>query len=579
MRTSPPGAAAFHPADLWEPMHTPPIPPNEEARLEALYASEILDTAADSLFDNVAALAAMVCGTSIGAITLIDRDRQWFKAGHGTDLAQTSMPRDQSVCAHAIAQDEFFEVPDIARDARFADNPTLNGEMKIRFYGGSQLTTAGGANLGMLCVMDEQPRQLTPAQQRALSQLSQVVMALLATSQRNRKLYFSEALLSHRSDELASANSFLDSMLEHIPSAVYIKDVRDLRYVRINRAAEHMMGMDRADVVGKSASELFGAEHGRVLEEQDRQVSVSNPAFDALDQVISSRRGARVLHTRKVAVSDAAGNLTHILGIAEDVTRQKTLQQEVLDLNAALQARARDLEATNKSLEVFTAAATHDLRSPLGVIAGYAGLLQKKYGALLDDKGRAFLAVIAGRAKSMAQLIEDLLAFSRLGHRGIATAAVDMQALVGAVLEELQAGGCPVTAVRPGVLPPAHADAALLRQVWINLLSNAIKYSSRADSPQVDISGRIEGAEVIYSVRDNGAGFDMAHYNKLFEVFQRLHTDQEFEGTGVGLPIVHRIVTQHGGRVWAEGKVGQGAVFHFTLPLGPPASPARALAA
>jgi len=557
-------------------MHTPPIPPNEEARLEALYASEILDTAADSLFDNVAALAAMVCGTAFGAITLIDRDRQWFKAEHGMGIGQCNIPRDQSLCAHAIAQDEFFEVPDVARDTRFADNPTLNGEVKIRFYGGSQLTTASGANLGMLCVMDDQPRQLTAAQQRALSQLSEVVMALLATSQRNRKLYFSEALLSHRSAELASANLFLDSVIEHIPSAVYIKEARDLRYVRINRAAEHMMGMDRAEVVGKSASELFGPAQARVLEEQDRQVGVSNAAFDAVDQVISSRRGARVLHTRKVAISDAAGGLTHILGIAEDVTRQKALQQEVLDLNMVLQARARDLEATNKSLEVFTAAATHDLRSPLGVIAGYAGLLQKKYGALLDDKGRSYLSVIAGRAKSMAQLISDLLAFSRLGHRGMSTAAVDMQALVGAVLEELQAGGCPVTAVRPGVLPPAHADAALLRQVWLNLLSNAIKYSSRSASPLVEVSGRVQGAEVIYSVRDNGAGFDMAHYDKLFEVFQRLHTDQEFEGTGVGLPIVHRIVTQHGGRVWAEGRVGQGAVFHFALPLAPPPAPALA---
>ncbi|MBA4328929.1 MAG: hypothetical protein C0428_11940 [Polaromonas sp.] len=560
-------------------MQTPPLPANEAARLQALSASEILDTPADALFDGVAELAAMLCGTAFGAITLIDRERQWFKAEHGMGLGQASIPRDQSLCAHAIVQDEFFEVPDIAQDARFADNPTLNGEVKIRFYGGSQLTTAGGVTLGMLCVMDTQPRRLTAAQQRALSQLSQVVMALLATSQRNRRLRESQTLLDQRSAELGAANRFLDSMVEHIPSAVYIKDVRDLRYVRINRAAEDMMGMDRADVIGKSAGELFGPDQARVLEEQDRQVSMSNPAFDSVDQVISSRRGERVLHTRKVAVSDARGELTHILGIAEDVTRQKALQQEIRDLNLALQARARDLEATNKSLEVFTAAATHDLRSPLGVIAGYAGLLQKKYGALLDDRGREHLAVITGRAQSMARLIDDLLAFARLGHRSMAKTAVDMQVLVAAVLEELQPAGSSATTFRLGTLPPALADLGLLRQVWINLLSNAIKYSGRADSPVVEVGGAIEGGEVIYSVRDNGAGFDMAHYDKLFEVFQRLHSDQEFEGTGVGLPIVHRIVTQHGGRVWAEGRVGHGAVFHFALPLTPQPAAAGAFAA
>ena len=551
-------------------MQIPHIPANEEARLQALYASEILDTPADSLFDGVAELAAMVCGTAFGAISLIDRERQWFKAEHGMGVGQCNIPREQSLCAHAITQDEFFEVSDVARDARFADNPTLNGEVKIRFYGGSQLTTASGANLGMLCVMDVQPRRLTAAQQRALSQLSQVVMALLATSQRNRLLRESQGLLDQRSAELRSANHFLDSMIEHIPSAVYIKDVRDLRYVRINRAAEDMMGMDRGDVIGKNAGELFSRDQARVLEEQDRQVSMSNPAFDAVDQVISSRRGQRVLHTRKVAVSDAQGELTHILGIAEDVTQQKALQQEVQELNAVLQAKALDLEATNKSLEVFTAAATHDLRSPLGVIAGYAGLLQKKYGALLDDNGRGYLSLIAGRAKSMAQLINDLLAFARLGHRSIRRTEVDVQVLVAAVLEELQPGSSSATTFQLGSLPPTLADIGLLRQVWINLLSNAVKYSRGARSPLVDISGRIEGAEVIYSVRDNGAGFDMADYDKLFEVFQRLHTDQEFEGTGVGLPIVHRIVTQHGGRIWAEGRVGQGAVFHFALPRTAP---------
>jgi len=337
--------------------------------------------------------------------------------------------------------------------------------------------------------------------------------------------------------------------------------------VRVNRAAEEMMGMSREQLIGKGAAELFGQHQADILEEQDRQVAVNNPAFESVDQSISSRRGVRVLHTRKVPVSDAQGVLTHILGIAEDVTRQKAMQTEILDLNAVLHARARDLEAMNRSLEVFSAAATHDLRSPLGVIAGYAGLLQKKYGPLLDEKGRGYLSIIGGRAKSMAQLIDDLLAFSKLGHRAVSTSTVDMEALVASVVAELQPDIAIRTPIELGRLPPAQADAALLRQVWVNLLSNAIKYSSQAPGPLVEVSGRTEGGEVIYTVRDNGAGFDMASYDKLFAVFQRLHTDQEFEGTGIGLPIVHRIVTQHGGRVWAESRVGHGAVFYFALPV------------
>ncbi|MDI1236648.1 MAG: ATP-binding protein [Polaromonas sp.] len=548
-------------------MLTPDIPHNEAERLSALYAYDILDTPVDSLFDGVAELAATLCGTPFAAVTLIDRDRQWFKAEHGMGVGQSDIPRDHSLCAHAILQETYFEVPDLSLDERFIGNPTLNGEVKIRFYGGSQLTTDNGATLGMLCVMDLQPRLLSAAQQRALSQLSHMVMALLATSKRNRQLHDSRALLGQRSAELVSANLFLDSMIEHIPAAVYIKEATQLRYVRVNRAAEEMMGMRRDEVIGKGAAELFGQPQADILEEQDRQVAVNNPAFESVDQLISSRRGVRVLHTRKVPVSDAQGELTHILGIAEDVTRQKAMQAEILELNAVLQTKARDLEALNRSLEVFSAAATHDLRAPLGVIAGYAGLLQKKYGPLLDDKGRGWLSVIGGRAKSMAQLIDDLLAFSKLGHRAVSTSAVDMQALVQSVAAELQPDTAVRTPIQLGQLPPARADAALLRQVWVNLLSNAIKYSSRAPDPLVEVSGRTEGAELIYTVRDNGAGFDMASYDKLFAVFERLHTDQEFEGTGIGLPIVHRIVTQHGGRVWAESRVGHGAVFHFALPV------------
>ncbi|WP_332777714.1 sensor histidine kinase [Polaromonas sp.] len=377
-------------------------------------------------------------------------------------------------------------------------------------------------------------------------------------------------LLAGSTTEVLAANHLLDSMIEHIPTAVYMKDAAQLRYVRINRAAEALFGMSREQMIGKSAHEVFEKDEADVFVAQDRQVLARGIVEDIPEQRYSSRsKGLRLLHVRKVPVFGEGGEPTHILGISEDVTQQKEMEKEILSLNSVLKAHVEDLEASNKSLESFTSAATHDLRSPLSVIGGYAGLLEQNYASRLDEKGQRYVSVIRRSINSMAKLIDDLLAFSKLGQREVSKASVDMHGLARRVIEEMlqlhPEGKKPD--IQLGSLPPAQADAALLHQVWVNLLSNAVKYSSRAVSPLIEVSGRMEGTEAIYSVRDNGAGFSMDHYDKLFEMFQRLHTDEEFEGTGVGLPIVHRVVTRHGGRVWAEGKVGQGAAFHFALPV------------
>jgi light-regulated signal transduction histidine kinase (bacteriophytochrome) len=169
----------------------------------------------------------------------------------------------------------------------------------------------------------------------------------------------------------------------------------------------------------------------------------------------------------------------------------------------------------------------------------------------------------------MGALIDDLLAFSRLGRLPVTTREVDMDSLVREALAEvLETQGAARPQIELGTLPPAHADPGLLRQVWANLLANAVKYSSKAAHPRIEVSGRRDGAENCYSVRDNGVGFNMAYADKLFGVFQRLHRADEFTGTGVGLAIVHRVITRHGGRVWAEGEVDRGAVFSFALPAG-----------
>jgi light-regulated signal transduction histidine kinase (bacteriophytochrome) len=216
------------------------------------------------------------------------------------------------------------------------------------------------------------------------------------------------------------------------------------------------------------------------------------------------------------------------------------------------------------------------LRAPLRAIDGFALMLEEDYRDRLDAEGLRYLSVIRQNSKRMGALIDDLLAFSRLGRQPVAHGEINIDSLVREVVEELlqaglpggrdQASPAPQIEVEP--LPAAQGDRGLLRQVWVNLIGNAVKYSSKAARPFIQISGRRVGTENQYSVSDNGVGFNMEYAQQLFGVFQRLHRADEFSGTGVGLAIVHRVVTRHGGRVWAEGKVDHGAVFSFALPQG-----------
>ena len=391
-----------------------------------------------------------------------------------------------------------------------------------------------------------------------------------ATNLRNHELNQSQEQLRDRTGQLSEANHFLNLILELIPNAIFIKDAVDLKYVRFNQAGKNLIGRSLDQMVGKSDYDFFPKEQAEINISNDRRILASRELLDVPEQVMQTKsQGVRLLHTKKVAVVDENGVATHVLGISEDVTEQKAQEREIYELNAALKLRAQELEAANKSLESFTAAATHDLRSPLCVIGTFASMLEDYHAHNLDEKGQHYVSVIGATAKAMVKLIDDLLAFSRLGQGEVAKTVVDVQAQVEQVIADLLLhtdDKKPV--IQLGPLPQVLADAAVLRQVWVNLLSNAVKYSRHADSPCIEVTGHLEGNEAIYSVRDNGAGFDMAHYPKLFEVFQRLHSDKEFEGNGVGLPIVHRVVSRHGGRVWAEGKVGEGAVFHFALPGG-----------
>ncbi|KGQ20274.1 Histidine kinase [Lysobacter dokdonensis DS-58] len=323
-----------------------------------------------------------------------------------------------------------------------------------------------------------------------------------------------------------------------------------------------------ADAYARVRAELGAVRSAAAQRRQQRVASAQRSAERFVDLLVFGTAAALVL------VLVMTWELARLLrrndriraALEEDVRKRRAVENEVRALNEKLTSNAEALESSNRELEAFSYTISHDLRAPLRHIDGYAKMLREDAGPALSDDMRRYVEVISDGARRMGTLIDDLLAFSRLGRKPIERTHVDMTALARQALYE--AGGANSNArVRIDPLPPADADPALLRQAWVNLLSNALKYSApRGADARVEIEGETDGDRVRYTVRDNGVGFDMRYADKLFGVFQRLHANDEFEGTGVGLAIVQRIVARHGGRVTANATLGEGAVFTMEFP-------------
>jgi signal transduction histidine kinase len=324
------------------------------------------------------------------------------------------------------------------------------------------------------------------------------------------------------------------------------------------------------DDYGTAAARAVVAAARRAARGSAADILTQTGRMDELEVRLLSQRQAASEHKRSVTFVSlvitlalaAALFMALFRGIRGEMKMRETLEQE-------LQAKAQQLGESNQELESFSYSVSHDLRAPLRAIDGFALMIEEDYVGRLDEEGRRFLGVIRENTKRMGALVDDLLAFSRLGRQAMAKSAVNMDALVREVVDEAvrdHQGRAPL--IKIGQLPAANADRGLLRQVWVNLISNALKYCSKSERPTITLSGHRSAAECIYVIKDNGVGFSMDYVEKLFGVFQRLHRADEFEGTGVGLAIVHRIISRHGGRIWAEGKVNQGAAFSFALPSG-----------
>jgi PAS domain S-box-containing protein len=396
---------------------------------------------------------------------------------------------------------------------------------------------------------------------------SAVALAMLALGFLLLRAQLDQRARAERAAQI-QANELAD-LYDNAPVGYHSVDDNGI-FVRINNTWLNWLGYSRDELIGKKR-------HSDIMTpaSAERHRREARPMFDVQGYVrdfemeyVRKDGGTFPASVSGTVIRDEQGRYVASRTTVFDITRRKRLEIETLKLNEALKRRSSELEATNKELESFSYSVSHDLRSPLRAIDGFSLMLEEDYNERLDDEGRRMLRVVRDNAAQMARLIDDLLAFSRLGRKPVASAAIDMTGLAREALTEvLQGMDSAARGVALEELPPGIGDRALLRQVWINLIGNAVKYSGKQPEPNIRISGRTEGNERVYCVTDNGVGFDMRYYDKLFGVFQRLHAASDFQGTGVGLAIVQRIVTRHGGRAWAEGKLGEGASFFFALPV------------
>jgi len=372
-------------------------------------------------------------------------------------------------------------------------------------------------------------------------------------------------------EELARSHSLLHAVLESSTAPIVSVD-RDYRYTSFNRAhAEFVRQIFGVEVeLGRSMLESLSPEQERRLRTQlDR--ALTGEAFSVESRFAEVGRDPLWLQIHYNPISAPGGAVTGVAVFVQDITAQRRAAEAIRDANVGLEQRVArrtaELEAVNRELESFAYTVSHDLRAPLRGIDGFARLLLDDYGERLDETGRAQVHRIRGATQRMGRLIDDLLAFSRLGRRGVRRLSVNVRRVVRQLVDELQAAEPAPRELHfeLGELPDCRADPTLLRQVFANLLGNAVKFTRQCPAARIEIDSRLDGGERVWFVRDNGVGFDPAYADKVFGVFQRLHRMEEYEGTGVGLAIVHRIVELHGGRIWTESEPGAGAMFSFTL--------------
>ena len=336
------------------------------------------------------------------------------------------------------------------------------------------------------------------------------------------------------------------------------------RFTNVSPASLRVWGYEPEELIGRRYIEFVAPEDLARTSEVAESIMSGVPTTDFENSCV--HKNGSIVNTMWTATWSEVDQL--IFAVARDITERRRAEETIKDLNRALEQRANQLTAANQELEAFSYSVSHDLRAPLRHIHGFADLLKGQSDKNPDEKSRRYIGIISESATRLGRLIDDLLSFSQMARSELQNTVINTEELLREVLDELRSEweGRDVV-IKNGDLPEVHGDPAMLRQVLTNLLSNAIKYTSTRPDVRIELGGiQDDPNETVIFVRDNGVGFDMRYVDKLFGVFQRLHTEEQFAGVGIGLANVRRIINRHGGRTWAEGKVDQGATFYFSLP-------------
>ncbi len=353
--------------------------------------------------------------------------------------------------------------------------------------------------------------------------------------------------------EMRRANNFLNAVLENIPNMIFVKDATDLRFVRFNKAGEELLGYKKSDLIGKNDYDFFPKEQADVFVNNDRAVLRKGQLLDIKEEPIETRlNGLRWLHTKKIPIRNEIGKPLFLLGISEDITERKQQQDAILKLN--------------EELEAFSHSVSHDLCTPLQDIRNIAALLESEHGSTLDPEGFRLVGILRRSAQNMSDLIQGLLSLTKLGNRELSVCSVNITQLAKEAFDDVKIkwpGSKAKFILREA--PPVTADKLLLHQVLASLFSNALIFSSRKPEPVIEFGYSEMDGNHVYFVRDNGAGFDMNNKDTLFLVFQRLHAQSEYDGSGLEFTITERIISKHQGKIWAEASPDKGATFYFTL--------------
>jgi PAS domain S-box-containing protein len=365
-------------------------------------------------------------------------------------------------------------------------------------------------------------------------------------------------------EDLIRDRNLLRTILETIPDHIYFKDI-DSRTVRCSLAHAKFFGVeDPKDMVGKKDFDFFSEEHARqAFEDEQRIIRTGEPLIGIEEKETWPDGRVTWVSTTKMPLRDEKGEIVGTFGISRDITRQKESDLEAKNLTAAL-------KRSNQELEEFASVASHDLQEPLRMISGYLKLIVQRYQDRLDQDGQEFIAFAVDGAQRMQAMINDLLSYSRVTTQGKTFSLIETEAVLQRALLNLKVAVDEAGArVTHEAMPAAMGDERQIERLFQNLIGNGLKYRRPGDVPEIHVSAQKKDSEWVFGIRDNGIGIDPKYFDRIFGIFQRLHTREQYAGTGIGLAVCKKTVERHGGRIWVESEEGKGATFYFTLPVAP----------